>query len=89
MTNKTTDQTAERQSKVKVGKLGRDQEAVTELTGSEQRQIKGGAPQTKPVGASGARHGGGCDEWGCGANHNETLVRATELIEMRAKGAQR
>ena len=74
MTKKNTGTTAEKQGKVKVGKLRRDQEAVTDLTGSEQRQIKGGAPQTKPVSASGSKPGG-CDEWGCGANHNETLVR--------------
>ena len=80
---KSTSEKEETKGKVKVGKLRRDQEFVTELTGSEQRQIQGGAPQTKPVSANGARPGGGCDDWGCGSNHNETLVRDTALIETR------
>lgn len=25
--------------------------------------------------------GGGCDEWGCGSNHNETLVRDTAPVK--------
>ena len=77
MTKKNTGETTEKPGKVKVGKIRRDQEPVADLTGSEQRRIKGGAPQTKPVIASGSRSGGGCDDWGCGTNHNETLVRDT------------
>ena len=74
----------DKNGRVKVGKVRRDQEPVTELTASEQRQIHGGAPQTKPVSASVPRPGGGgCDDWGCGSNHNETLVRDTALIETR------
>lgn len=62
--------------KVKVGKLPRDREPATELTSSEQKQIKGGTLQTKPDSTNVPRPGGGgCDEFGCGGNHNETLVR--------------
>ena len=74
---KSTNDKEEKKGKVEVGKLLRDRDAVTNLTESEQRQIQGGAPQTKPVSARVPRPGdGGCDdEFGCTGNHNETLVR--------------
>ena len=66
----------DKNGRVMVGKLRRDKALVADLSGSEQRRIKGGAPQPKPR-TRGSRHGGDCDEFGCGTNHNETLVRAT------------
>ena len=69
--NNTTDK-QENTGRVKVSELPRDDEPVTELSSSEQRQIKGGTHHTHPT-----RPGsGGCDdEFGCAGNHNETLVR--------------
>ena len=63
MTKKnSTGEKEEKKGKVKVGKLQRNREAVTDLTDSEQKQIKGGV-------------GVACPKWVCGSNHNETLVR--------------
>ena len=77
MTKKNISEAAERQGKIKVDKLSREEKPVTELTVSDQKQVNGGAPQTTHVGARGPKPGGGCDEFGCGTNHNETLARDT------------
>ena len=69
--NSTTDK-KENPGRVKVSELPRDDEPVTELSNSEQRQIKGGTHHTHPQRPG---SGGDCDEFGCGTNHNETLVR--------------
>ena len=70
----------ERKGKVKVGKLHRNLEAVTDLTAAEAEKIKGGFvaleheqihvahEQVKSAVA-------GCSTWACTSNHNETLVR--------------
>ena len=77
----TTNNKEENRGNVKVGELSSDRGPLTELSSSEQRKIKGGTPRTKLDKTNVPRPGSGgdCDEFGCGSNHNETLVRDTWL----------
>ena len=79
----STNKEKEKTGKVEIGNLPSDCEQLTELSGSEQRKIKGGTPRTKPdsTNVPQPRGGGDCDEFGCGGNHNETLVRDASSVK--------
>src|SRR5262249_22987635 len=63
-------------------------------TNSRRKQPKVAEPKKgprlgvgKPEGPSATRNppaGGGCEEWGCGMNHNETLVREPAKVKVKA-----
>lgn len=45
-------------------------------------QVNVSTPSTpREASAKPLPRGSGCDDWGCGTNHNETLVRDTETMK--------